>query len=146
MTNWTDSIVGDRMAVDREFADRVRASEFTAQEWELVMTAVEFEIDHADDPERARIVADTGSLPEIVPELENVRDRPGPGGSPGGDGAGERDGLFGAIKGALGLDTDDGDGARLDAAEDLVDAYATELQRHLESQGKWARVREDYPD
>ncbi|MFB6255890.1 MAG: DUF5799 family protein, partial [Haloplanus sp.] len=59
MSNWTDRIVGDRMAVDREFSDRVRASEFSNQEWGLVMTAVDFEIEHAEDPDRARIVADT---------------------------------------------------------------------------------------
>jgi hypothetical protein len=33
MADWTDSIVGDRMSVDRAFNQRVADSEFTRQEW-----------------------------------------------------------------------------------------------------------------
>lgn len=154
MSNWTDNIVGDRMAVDQEFTDRIRASEFNNQEWGLIMTAVEFEIEHADDPERARIVANTDGLPQIIPELEKVSNQVVPGGRPaddggggGGSGSGGGDGgVFGAIRGALGLGDATDDADRLDAAEELVDEYAVELQRHLESEGKWERVRTDYPD
>jgi hypothetical protein len=147
MSNWTDSIVGDRMAVDREFNDRVRASEFTNQEWGLIMTAVEFEIEDADDPERARIVADTESLPQVIPELEKVGGQAGPGGRPApAEDGNEDDGLFGTIRGALGLGGGSDDADRLDAAERLVDEYAAALQDHLESNGKWESVRRDYPD
>ncbi|WP_338738081.1 DUF5799 family protein [Haloplanus salilacus] len=141
MSNWTDRIVSDRMAVDREFSDRVRSSEFTNQEWGLIMTAVEFEIEHADDPERARVVPDTENLPQMIPELEKVQGGMGPGGQGGGGDSG--DGVFDAIRGALGLSGDD-EAERLDAAERLVEEYADALQERLEDRGKWDDVRDAY--
>ena len=39
MSEWTDAIVGERMAVDNQFTDRVTASRFSSQEWGLIMTA-----------------------------------------------------------------------------------------------------------
>jgi hypothetical protein len=143
MSNWTDRIVGDRMAVDREFNDQVRNSEFSNQEWGLIMTAVDFEIEHADDPDRARIVPDTENLPQMIPELEKVQ-----GGMPGGPDAQTRDsgtGVLDAIRGALGVGGDDG-ADRLEAAERLVDEYAALLQAHLEENGKWNDVRETYAE
>jgi len=143
MSNWTDRIVGDRMAVDREFNERVLDSEFSNQEWGLIMTAVEFEIEHADDPDRARIVADTESLPQMLPELEKVQQGMGPGG-PGAQGSRDSGtGVLDAIRGALGMGGGD-DAERLDAAERLVDEYADALQRRLEAEGKWDEVRESY--
>ena len=147
MANWTDSIVGDRMTVDREFNERVAASEFSSQEWGLIMTATEFEIEHADDPERARIVADTEKLPQIMPELKNVRSQMAQmGGAPDDSGTGSSGGLFDSIKGAFGLGDGGDDAERQRAAERLVQEYAEELQRHLESKGKWERVRVAYQE
>jgi len=145
MADWTDSIVGDRMTVDREFNDRITGSEFTSQEWGLIMTATEFDIEHADDPERARIVADTENLPQIMPELENVRSQMSQmGGAPGEGGSGSG-GIVDSLKGALGLGGSDGpDEDRIDAAEELTQAYADELQTHLESKNKWEQVRIAY--
>lgn len=150
MAEWTDAIVGERMAVDREFNERLRESEFTNQEWGLIMTATELEIERPDDPERARLVANTEKLPQIMPELENVRSRMPAGGAPGaGDGGGggstSGDGLFGSIKNALGLG-DGGDDRRLEAAERLTQEYADRLQSHLEKRGKWDRARAAYLD
>ncbi|MWV64915.1 hypothetical protein GRS48_08800 [Halorubrum sp. JWXQ-INN 858] len=149
MSDWTDSIVGDRMTVDREFNERVVASEFTSQEWGLIMTATEFEIEDADDPEQARIVADTSKLPAIMPELENVRSQVAAmGGAPAGDDrGGSGGGIVAAIKGALGLGGDGGpDDEDLAAAERLVGEYADALQAHLEDTGKWERVRVAYQE
>jgi hypothetical protein len=148
MSDWTDSIVGDRMTVDREFNDHVNASEFTSQEWGLIMTATEFDIEHAEDPDRARIVADTEKLPQIMPELENVRSQMAQmGGAPGGDG-GSSGGIVDSIKGALGLGGGGGgvDEEKLEAAERLTQQYADELQSHLESKGKWDQVRIAYQE
>ena len=148
MSNWTDAIVGDRMAVDRQFSDRVSGSEFTNQEWGLIMTATSFEIEHADDPDRARIVADTDSLPQIMPELDNVRKQMSTmGGGDDGGSNGPMDGFLDQVKGALGL----GNGRarrdeRTQAAERLTQEYADELQRHLESNGKWEQVRIAYQE
>ncbi|EMA68678.1 hypothetical protein C461_03577 [Halorubrum aidingense JCM 13560] len=155
MSEWTDAIVGERMTVDNQFNDRVVASRFSSQEWGLIMTATEFEIEHADDPDDARIVADTSSLPAIMPELENVRSQVAAmGGAPSqgsAGGAGGSGGILGSIKSALGLDGGSGGGdgvdpEELEAAERLVQAYADELQAHLEDVGKWEQVRIAYQE
>ncbi|WP_435177879.1 DUF5799 family protein [Halorussus sp. AFM4] len=139
---WQDIVVGDRMAVDQEFAQRVTDSEFSRQEWGLIMTAVEFEIEHPDDDERARIVADTSKVEQVMPELENIRNQMnsmGGGGGGGGDGGG---GVFDSVKNALGLGGGGGvDRERVEAAKRLAQEYAGELQQRLESQGKWKQVR-----
>ncbi|RLM53621.1 hypothetical protein DVK02_12270 [Halobellus sp. Atlit-31R] len=148
MADWTDSIVGDRMTVDREFNDRVTNSRFTSQEWGLIMTATEFDIEHADDPDRARIVADTEKLPQIMPELENVRSQMAQmGGAPGDDKSGGG-GLMDSLKGALGLGggSSGPDQERIDAAERLTQAYADALQKHLEANNKWEQVRIAYQE
>ena len=151
MSDWTDAIVGDRMTVDQEFNERVNGSRFSSQEWGLIMTATEFEIENPDDPETARIVADTSSLPAIMPELENVRSgMAAMGGAPGNGGSsGDAGGILASIKGALGLGGGSGGGSddeELAAAEALVQEYADELQAHLEDVGKWERVRVAYQE
>lgn len=137
---WTDRIVGDRMAIDREFADRIAQSEFSRQEWGLIMTATEFVI---DDPESedATLRGDTSSLPQIMPELENIQSQMG---AMGGGSNSNRSGggFFGSVKRALGMDGDDGvDADRVEAADALVQEYAGELQSRLETRGKWDEVR-----
>ena len=150
MADWTDAIVGDRMTVDREFNERVRESEFSSQEWGLIMTATELEIERPDDPERARLVADTEKLPQIMPELENIRSQVssmGGAGESGGGGGGRSSGggLLGSIKSAIGLGDGGGaDSQRLEAAERLAQEYADELQSHLEKRGKWEQARIAY--
>jgi len=146
MAEWQDLVVGDRMSVDQQFNERLQQSEFNSQEWGLIMTATEFEIETPEDPERARIVANTEKLPSIMPELENLQNAMGGmGGAPGGDQRGGKSGggLFGSIKDALGLDGDGGgDDDRIEAAERLTQEYAEALQQHLEETGKWETVRE----
>lgn len=144
MSDWTDSVVGERMALDQEFSDRVRSSEFTSQEWSLVMTAIEFEVEHADDPDRARIVADDSNLDQIVPELDTIRDQMqgmGAGGGPASGGS--SGGIFDGVKSALGLGGggDDGDDQKAEAAASLAQEYATELQSRLERNDRWEEVR-----
>lgn len=142
---WMDRIVGDRMAVDREFTERVNDSRFSSQQWGLIMTATEFEIRDPGDPERAELVANTEKLPQIMPELEKidaqVQAAGGAGGTSGGSsGSG---GVLDSIKGVLGLGS--GSGANdedLQAAESLTAEYAERLQERLEEQGKWDSTRE----
>jgi len=145
MSDWTDAIVGDRMTVDQEFAGRVASSQFSTQEWGLIMTATELDIEHADDPDRARIVADTSKVEGIMPELESLdQGMPmggGGGGRSNGSGVG---GLVGSLKDALGMGDDGVDEERLAAAERLTQEYADELQSHLETRGKWEQVRLAY--
>jgi len=151
MSDWTDSIVGDRMAVDREFNDQVEHSEFSSQEWGLIMTATDLDIEHAEDPENARLVADTEKLPQIMPELDNVRKQMAQmGGAPGDDQSGGG-GVLDSLKSALGLEnlgngTGGSDQERIEAAERLTQAYADALQAHLESNGKWEQVRIAYQE
>jgi hypothetical protein len=147
MADWTDSIVGDRMTVDREFNERVRGSSFSSQEWGLIMTATDLEIENADDPEAARIVANTEKVPQIMPELEKVRSQMSSMGAGGESrsGSGGSGGLFGSVKDALGLGGGGGgNDEQLEAAERLAQEYADELQSHLESKGKWEQVRRSY--
>ncbi|OTE98579.1 DUF5799 family protein [Halorubrum sp. SD683] len=151
MSEWTDAIVGERMTVDNQFNERVAASRFSSQEWGLIMTATDLEIENADDPDAARVVADTSNLPAIMPELENLRSQmAGMGGAPGGDSGGSGGGVVDSIKGALGLGGGGGSGGpsdeELEAAERLVQEYADELQAHLEEAGKWEQVRLAYQE
>ncbi|RDZ61705.1 hypothetical protein C5B90_18935 [Haloferax sp. Atlit-12N] len=145
MAHWTDSIVGDRMTVDREFNDQVMNSRFNSQEWGLIMTATEFEIENADDPEEARIVADTEKVPQIIPELDNIRSQMGAMGG-GGDDSSSGGGIVDSIKGALGMGGGGkkGEQEKLEDAERLTQEYADALQDHLEKKGKWNQVRVSY--
>lgn len=148
MSDWTDAIVGERMAVDQEFNEQVAASQFSNQEWGLIMTASEFDIENAADPDAARIVADTSSLPQIMPELGEMREQMAAMGG-GADGDSGDSGVIGSLKDALGLGGGDGDGVdqeELEAAEQLVQEYAEQLQRHLESKGRWEQVRVAYQE
>ena len=150
-TPWTDRIVGERMAVDQAFSERVQQSQFSNQQWSLIMTATAFEIEHPGDPDRAQIVANTDDLDGIIPELENVQTGMGAMGGPGatqGKSDASSGGLFDSIMGALGLDDDESDDYReqRDAAERLTQAYADELQSHLESKGRWETVRDSAAD
>ena len=145
MSEWRDMLVGDRMAVDQAFTDRVQASEFTNQEWGLIMTATELDIENADDPEAARLVADTEAVESIMPELAAIRSRSGPMAG-GADGGADDAGIVDSIKGALGLSSnDDGvDQEKLAAAEALAQEYANKLQQHLESNDAFDQIREAY--
>jgi len=137
---WTDSITGARMQVDRQFEGRVRDSEFSNQQWGLIMTAVEFSIDSPETPAEARLVAETGKVEHIIPELENIPD--GMGAQPGGRSQSGGGGLLDRVRGLLGGSDDGVDQETLDAATELADEYATELQRFLEDQGRWETVCE----
>lgn len=134
---WKDKIVGDRMTVDQEFTDRVQESQFSRQQWSLIMTAVELEIEGEGDD--AHIVADTSKLDQIIPELDSVGQQFG--GPQAGGGGSSSGGFLGSILSHLGL----GGGSSEDthrAATALANEYAAALQRHLEEEGKWERIRE----
>ena len=135
---WTDSITGARMQVDRQFESRVRNSEFSNQQWGLIMTAVEFGIENPETPSEARLVAETGKVEHIIPELENIPD--GMGAQPGGGGQNSGGGLLDRVRGLLGGSDDGVDQEKLDAATELAGKYADELQRFLEEQGQWGTV------
>ena len=137
---WLDRVVSDRMAVDREFTNRVNASRFSSQQWGLIMTAAEFEIRDPESPETARLVADTSKLPQIMPELEKIDSQVQAAGGAGGVSGSGGGGVLDSIRSALGLGG--GSDEELQAAEALVEEYANRLQERLENQGKWASVCE----
>jgi len=152
MSAWTDRFVGDRMAVDREFTQRVAASEFSSQEWGTIMTAVEFDIENPETPAEAEVAADTSKVDQVIPALEQMADAMGMGGAGGGGGSrsggsgsggGAGGGIFGSIKNSLGIGGgDDGSDQRAEAAAALADEYAMRFQEHLEAQGKWEQACE----
>ena len=136
---WTDSITGARMQVDKQFQQRVRGSEFSNQQWGLIMTAVEFRIDDPGTPEQAALVADTGNVEQIIPELESIPQ--GMGARPGGGNQSSGGGLLDRLRGLLSDGSDDGvDEQKLDAANTLAGEYARELQEFLEQQGRWEEI------
>jgi hypothetical protein len=146
-SEWTDLVVGERMQVDQEFNEKVAASNFSRQQWGLIMTAVEFDVENPDDADRARLVADTGKVETIIPELEKMEQAGGMGGPGGAPAAGSGSdsgsgGLVDGLKNALGL-SGGGDESReqLAAAEELAQMYAGDLQEKLEATGKWEQVR-----
>jgi hypothetical protein len=132
---WQDRIVGDRMTVDQEFTETVEQSQFSRQQWGLIMTAVEFDIENPDE-ESARLVADTDKLPHVMDELDDIDARTNPMGGSDDSGGGVIDSLRGLLGG-----NDGGNDEQLAAAERLADRYAKQLQGHLEEQGKWDEVR-----
>jgi hypothetical protein len=142
---WTDMLAGARMQVDQQFQDRLERSEFTNQEWGLVMTAVEFEIRDADDPENARLVANREQIRQIIPELDSIQREMGGAARPvenNPDGSG----MFGRLKQYLGFLSEDTsnepDEERLATAKVLVEEYTEELEAYLRESGRWDDVRE----
>jgi hypothetical protein len=143
---WSDRIVGARMAVDSEFSTQVDQSVFSRQEWGLVMTAVDFDIENADDEAAAELVAKTDRLEDVLPELERAREAQAAmaGGRDPDSGGG---GVLDDIKNALGFggnDAEEIDEDQLREARQLADAYAVELQQYLESNGRWGEIRQVY--
>jgi len=138
--DWTGMIAGERMQLDQEFADRVEASSFNRQQWGLVMTALDFEIEDPATPDQARLVPDTSSVPTIIPELDNLEQPGAMGGASQSSESGG--GLMDSVKGALGLGGGGGgsDQERLDEATDLATDYCERLQERLESSGRWESV------
>lgn len=145
-SDWTDAIVGERMAVDQQFSSEVHDSSFSNQEWGLIMTAAEFEIENADDADAARIIPDTSKVGPIMTEVEQMDQRVGAAGarSSGGDG----NGIVSTVKDVLGLGGgDEGpDEERVAAAEELLQRYADTLQTHLGEKGRWEQVRIAYQE
>jgi len=133
---WRKMIVGDRMAVDADFKQRVDRSRFSRQEWGLIMTATEFEI-RVPDSEDAELVADTSDVSAVIPEFDRLAEMQGGPPAPG-----NSTNIVQSVKDALGLGGDaEPDREQLDAIERLTAEYARELQSRLESQGRWEAVR-----
>jgi len=108
-----------------------------------VAVAIEFDIEGAEKPETATLVADTSKLPSIMPELDKVGQGGPMGGAPGGSdpgGSSGSGGFLSGLKAALGLAGGGGDDDRTEEAEQLAQAYADELQQQLESNGRWESV------
>lgn len=151
MSHWTDAIISERIAVDEEFEMNVADSEFTKQEWNIMMSMLELKITNVDDPENAQVSANVEKLPEILKNLESVETRPSQPaantGEPKGIGGKLRAKLFGIKVGdVISFDRgDDGiDEKRLQTAEQLVNDYLSALQTQLEMTGSMARACSAY--
>jgi hypothetical protein len=134
---WRDRLAGHRMQVDEQFTPRINDSPLTSGEWNLVMTAVEFQVE--GEGEHARLTADTSKVESVVPEFDKMRQR-GPGNA--GGRSEPANGLIDSVKNVLGLDSGTEDDEKLQAAIRLTDAYTQELQSHLEERGQWESIRE----
>jgi hypothetical protein len=141
---WRDRLAGARMQVDQQFTDQVGNSQFSNQQWGLIMTAVEFEIDNPGEPTDATLVANTENVDQILPELDKI-DRGMGGVQPGGGGQSSGGGIIDSIgKLVPGMGGDDSgvDEDQKAAAIALTEEYATQLQAHLESNGRWTDICE----
>lgn len=141
MADWESKIAGIRMVVDQEFADRVQASSLSSQQWNVVMMAVSFEIEHPGTPADARLVADTSKVPNVMEEIERIGEQAPPGGAGGDDG--DDGGIIGGVLATLGLGGDgtSNDEVRSEATR-LADEYAEQLQAKLVERGRWESVCE----
>jgi len=139
-SDWTDMLAAERMRVDRKFEDQLEASSFSRQQWGLVMTAVEFEIDGPEDPDTATLRADTSKLSSVMAEIKNLGERGGGMTSPSGgvnSGSGGGGGILNKIAGLFG---GSGGGALQNEAEELAADYTETLQAHLEKRGRWGTI------
>lgn len=142
--DWRDQLAGARMQVDQQFQDRLEQSQFTNQEWGLIMTAVEFDIEQPGEAESAELVANTSQLDQIVPELDRIQQEMGGAMGPSGStsGAGGIIGQFKDFLGGLsGNSSGESDEEQMAAATALVDEYAEQLQAHLEKRDRWEDIR-----
>jgi len=140
--DWTDQLAGARMQVDQQYQETLDASDFSNQEWGLVMTAVDWEIENPENPDEATLVADTSKLPDIVPELQNIQQQMGGSPTPVEEGSGGR-GFLGRIKqyfDHLQPDSGGSDQKKLGDAEELVEGYTMVLQEYLEEHGRWEDI------
>jgi len=140
--DWTDQLAGARMQVDQQYQDTLEASEFSNQEWGLVMTAVDWEIDDPENPEEATLVADTSKLPDIVPELRSIQKEMGGSPTPVEDGPNTR-GFLGRLQQYihhLRAGTGESSQKKIADAEELVEGYTLTLQQYLEEHGRWEDV------
>lgn len=141
MADWTDQFIGDRMAVDQEFSDRIQNSSFTTQEWGTIMTAVEFVIESPENPESATLVARTDDIEHVLPALEDMQGPMGPAG-PGSSEQSSSDGIVSRILGSLGIGEEEEkiDEEQLQTAKQLADEYASTFEEHLKEQEKWEQA------
>jgi len=143
--SWRDALAAERMRVDREFEEQVQSSSFTRQQWGLVMTAVEFDIEGASNPETAELVADTSKLPSVMPQIEQMEQGGGGMGAPAGgpsNGGGSGGGLLGKLTSLLPGGGSSGGGKRQDEAASLAQEYADALQQRLEKRDRWQAICE----
>jgi len=145
MTDWTNRLAGARMQVDQQFQDRVAESQFSNQQWGLIMTAVEWEVENPEDDEAARLVADTSNFGDVIPELDRIEQQVGPGADP--EGIEDSNPLRRAMRkvaNSVSL-SNAGGGSNQEKLEDaaaLVQDYAEQLQAFLERQDRWAEIRQ----
>ncbi|WP_302080172.1 DUF5799 family protein [Salinibaculum rarum] len=144
MTNeWTDRLAGARMQVDQRFQETLDASSFTNQEWGLVMTAIDWDIENPEQPDAATLVADTSKLSDIIPELENIQQEMGGAQRPVEKGP-DTSGIFGRLKRYIhdlqSNSSGESSRKRFEDAKELVDGYTVELQSYLEERGQWEDI------
>lgn len=142
MTDWESQIAAERMAVDGEFNDRVAASSLSSQQWNMVMTAVSFEIRNPTTPADAELVADTSKLDSMLPEIEQIGEASPMGGARSGGGGSGGDGFLDGILSTLGMSGSSSNDELRAEAEELADDYADRLQAKLVENGRWETICE----
>jgi hypothetical protein len=134
---WLDRVAGARMEFDSEFSEVVAASSLTNQQWGLIMTAAEFQIEAPENPEQAELVPVTENLPAVMSQVEQLGEGMGMGGQRPASGGG----LMDSIKDLFGGGGGGGGSEELvQTAEDLLKQYAEGFQERLEAMDRWEEV------
>jgi hypothetical protein len=147
MPEWTDKLARARIQVDKEFYESIERSQFTEQEWGLIMRATEWRVANPESPEHAKLVAETDKVAEILPQLSRIRQDVQTAAA-GPEAARQRtlaEGFSGWINGFVEMlsraVTSNSRDSRVEDAEALAAEYAERVQDYLERRGKWNEVR-----
>jgi hypothetical protein len=132
---WLDRVAGARMEFDSEFSEVVAASSLTNQQWGLIMTAAEFQIEAPENPEQAELVPVTENLPAVMSQVEQLGEGMGMGGQRPASGGGLMDSIKDLFGGGGG-----GSEELVQTAEDLLKQYAEGFQERLEAMDRWEEV------
>lgn len=128
-TDWEHEIINERLKVDREFQERVKESVFSPQSWELVMTAVSFEI--VESNEDAHLSPNLDQLSSVLPAIAEIQQR-----TAGETNEKDHQGIVGRFLRAVGLRHGPHEIYR-EEAETLISAYATALEQELRDRKRW---------
>lgn len=122
-----DKLAGARITVDRKFTDRIADSSLSHHQWDLAMTAIDFEIrDRQTDP---RLVANTQGIDAMTEAIHSA--------DPRASGTQSDRGIIDVLKRKTGLGSDP---EWKEAVQELAAEYASELEQELRDSGRWDEI------
>lgn len=124
---WEATIVAERIAVDRDFQEVVARSDLSSHHWELVISAVTFDIVQDETTGCASLVPDVERLDGVIAHMVQTE--------PSWGGGNERPGFLARLRARL--DARRKVSVRRAEAERLLEAYTEALSAKLAETGRW---------